>query len=194
MRTAREGGSGVAAPIGGHVADGDVELETTPATHGGRIRGLVRRLAAGLVGAVVLNLAHEVGRRVRKDAPRVDKVGERALTSMIRATGGRAPRGRTLRRWTLAGDIVANAVYYATSIPGGSSRPFRRALVSGALAGVGAVRLPPRLGLGRVPRTRRRSGRLMAIAWYTLGGLATAACYRLFGGGKKNHRALAAAS
>jgi hypothetical protein len=33
----------------------------------------------------------------------------------------------------------------------------------------------------------------MAIAWYTLGGLAAAACYRLFGGGKRN-RALAAAS
>jgi hypothetical protein len=193
MRTAGEGEGGVAAPIGGHVADGDIELEAAPAVHGGRIRSLMRRLAAGLVGAVVLNLAHEVGRRVWRDAPRVDKVGERALTSMIRATGGRAPRGRTLRRWTLAGDIVANAVYYATSIPGGSNRPFRRALVSGVLAGVGAVRLPPRLGLGRVPRTRRRSGRLMAIAWYTLGGLAAAACYRLFGGGKRN-RALAAAS
>lgn len=177
------------APIGGHAADGDVELDPragrAPFGSGPERRGgLVRRLAAGLTGAVALNVAHEIGWRVRRDAPRVDKIGERAVKALARTAGVRRPRGRALRRWALTGDLVSNTLYYAALVSTGARRPWTRALLGGLAAGAGAVRLPPLLGLGRLPRAHRRAARRMAVGWYVLGGLAAAACFRLLGGNR----------
>jgi hypothetical protein len=43
------------------------------------------------------------------------------------------------------------------------------------LAGVGAVVLPPLLGLGQQPGRRTPWTELMTVAWYTAGGVAAAA-------------------
>lgn len=186
----------VVAPIGGHATDGDIELDPRAGAerigHGPvRRGGLVRRLAAGLAGAVALNVAHELGRRVRRDAPRVDKIGERAVKALARSAGVRRPHGRALRRWALTGDLVSNTLYYATLVSAGSRRPWTRALLGGLAAGAGAVRLPPLLGLGRLPRAHRRAGRRMTVGWYVLGGLAAAACFRLLTGNDRHARGAA---
>lgn len=140
--------------------------------------GVAGRLGAGLVGALALTGAHQVGRHFSKNAPRMDVLGERALVRLFEAAGLRAPRGRTRTLATFAGDVLSNAGFYAALLAGRPRHPWLREILGGAAAGLGALALPPLLGLGRAPRATRRSNRLMTVAWYLLGGLASAAVYR----------------
>lgn len=132
-----------------------------------------RLLAAGLAGALALNAVHEGARRLRRDAPRVDRVGERAVRRLARGAGVRPPRGARLRRVTLAGDVLANALYYALVLAGARRRPLAGGVLGGSLAGLGAIALSPVLGLGDPARGRTRS-RVMTVAWYLVGGLVAA--------------------
>ncbi len=45
----------------------------------------------------------------------------------------------------------------------------------GLLAGIGALILPQRLGLGAPPKSELFSNQVMTVAWYVIGGLAAAA-------------------
>jgi hypothetical protein len=139
----------------------------------------LRALGSGLVGAVALNLVHETARQFISDAPRVDVLGKRAIAGAYGAMGLEAPPDDELYALALAGDIASNSLYY--SFVGMGER--RNALLLGALlglgAGVGAVALPGKLGLGDEPSARTPSTQAMTIAWYTIGGLAAGAAYRL---------------
>lgn len=139
----------------------------------------LRALGSGLVGAVALNLLHETARQFIADAPRVDVLGKRAIAAAYDATGHEPPPDDELYALAMAGDIVSNSLYY--SLVGMGDR--RNALLCGALlgfgAGVGAVALPGKLGLGSAPSARTPATQAMTIAWYTVGGLAAAAAYRM---------------
>jgi hypothetical protein len=133
-----------------------------------------RALTAGAVGAVAVTLANELGRRNISDAPRLDLLGTRAVAKL---TGRRAARflpgkRRKLVRTALAGDLVSNALYYALVSPGRSARPVVRGLWMGVLAGVGAVVLGPRLGLGHRPSDATVETAGLTVAWYAIGGIA----------------------
>ncbi|HET7755586.1 MAG TPA: hypothetical protein VFK85_16900 [Anaeromyxobacteraceae bacterium] len=133
--------------------------------------GLGRGLVAGAVGAGVLTAIHQIGRATLDDPPRMDVVGRRALQRGAKPFGVRLQR-REAQRWTLAGDLVANALYYALVTRGSpAAAPWRGALL-GALAGVGGVFLPERLGLGSRPSRATGSTALLTVAWYAIGGLA----------------------
>ena len=72
---------------------------------------------------------------------------------------------------TLSSDIVSNALYYgvtATSSP----------LVSGALAGIGAVKLPRYLGLNDEPVAAAPQKRLLTVSYYLVGAFVTRAVYK----------------
>jgi general stress protein 26 len=150
-----------------------------PGDDDGEGSGRWRALAAGLSGALALNLVHETARRWRGDAPRMDRVGAKGLVRAVRAAGGNPPQGLPLYLTALGGDVLANTLYYAAAFGGRPRRPWTRGLVTGTLAGIGAVILPPRLGLAPPRRARRPRSHGMTVAWYTLGGLAAAACYSL---------------
>jgi hypothetical protein len=147
-----------------------------------RDRFTPRALASGMAGALVLTGLHEIARRTVPHAPRMDVIGERALAGTIRAAGGNPPRGRRLFRSTLAGEILSNTLYYSVVGAGVGSRVWRKGLVAGLTAGLGAVLLPPRLGLGRQPGESRPLTPLLTVAWYTAGGLAAAMTARLLQG------------
>lgn len=134
-------------------------------------------LAAGMAGAVAVTAIHETTRRLTTRAPRMDVLGERGIAAMFRAAGCVPPHRRTLHRMALGGDLASNSLYYA--LVGTGPRAWRRGLVLGLLAGVGAVLLPPVLGLGRAPRGLTPRVKGMTIAYYTLGGLAAAAASQL---------------
>jgi hypothetical protein len=87
-------------------------------------------------------------------------------------------RSREAQRWTLAGDLVANALYYALATRGAPDRAPWRGTLLGALAGVGGVVLPGPLGLGRRPSRARNSTAALTVAWYALGGLAAGVAAR----------------
>ena len=109
------------------------------------ISPVVTSLAAGLAGATVLTAIHETTRRVTPDAPRMDILGERAITKMMRGAGRTPPRGKKVHRLALGGDIVGNSLYYA--MVGSGRDAWVRGAGLGLAAGIGAVLLPPVLGL-----------------------------------------------
>ena len=143
---------------------------------------MLRALASGVAGAVALTAVHETARRTIPHAPRMDVIGRRGIAKSMVALGAEPPHGNRLQTAALAGDVVSNAVYY--SLVGlGSNSPratWRRGLVLGVVAGLGAAFLPPVLGLGRQPGRRGLFTHLLTIAWYTIGGLTAAASMRSF--------------
>src|SRR5215207_6867454 len=108
-------------------------------------------LGGGLVGACTLTCVHETGRRVLPHPPRMDVLGMRSISKVVRATGRTPPRGQALHEAALAGDVAANALYYALVGAGDRDGAWRRGLALGMIAGIGAVVLPGPLGLGRPP-------------------------------------------
>ena len=127
---------------------------------------------AGMVGALAVTAVHQVARRVTLDAPRMDVLGERALTRGAHMAELPVPSRSTLHRAALAGDIVFNSAYYSLA------SSWTRGLALGLAAGVGALVLPQRMGLGDAPRSERLSNQVMTVAWYVVGGLAAAATSR----------------
>lgn len=136
-------------------------------------------LLSGAVGAIALTALNEGARRRIAHAPRMEVIGMRALAAAIRRLRGRPPRGRRLFQETLVGDLVSNTIYY--SLVGAGSRQTRlsRGILLGATAGLGAVLLPPLLGLGHPPGERRPQTPLLTLAWYTAGGVAAALAGRM---------------
>ena len=134
--------------------------------------------AAGAVGAVALTAIHQLARRATDDAPRMDVVGERALAMAIDAAGRTPPAEPRLHRWSLAGDLLANSIYYSFVACGREPRVWRRGVALGLAAGAGALVLPGPLGLGEPPRSDRFANQVMTVAWYLIGGLAAAAAGR----------------
>jgi short-subunit dehydrogenase len=137
-----------------------------------------RALAAGAIGALTTNAAHEALRRLRPDAPRIDLIGMQALARGLAAADVDPPAGRRLYSTTLASDLVANSVYFA--LAGCVGRDLSAALGTalGIVAGIGAIVLPPRLGLSAEPTSRTPRTSASTVALYVLGGLAAGTALR----------------
>lgn len=129
-------------------------------------------VVAGAVGAVTTTLLHELSRWLLPDAPRVDLLGMQALARGLHAAGLAAPGGRTLYALTLAGDLVSNTAYFSLVGASPRARAPLAGLALGVAAGLGAVYLPPVLGLNAQLTTRTRTTGLLTVALYTVGGLA----------------------
>jgi hypothetical protein len=138
----------------------------------------VDALIGGLVGAVTLTVIHETARRVLPDAPRMDTLGRRALALALEGMGVEPPPYATLQGLALAGDLVSNTLYYALAGVGSPAGAMARGAALGATAGLGAVVLPPRMGLGWRPSGATARTRTLTVAWYLAGGLAAAATFR----------------
>ena len=129
-------------------------------------------LAGGLAGAVTLNLVHELYRQIDPDAPKVHLLGEEALVKMLKAANLPLPSNENeLYKWTLAGDILSNTVYYSLIGAAKKKNLVKSGLILGFAAGLGAVFMPEKLGLNDAPTTRTTVTKLLTVLWYTLGGL-----------------------
>ena len=140
---------------------------------------VVRMALSGFVGVVTVTVLNETARRLVPHAPRMDVIGERALRKTLRAAKLKPPQGRALYRWTMAGDLLSNTLYYSMVGGRSSQNAWRRGAVLGLAAGVGAIVLPRPLGLGRQPGERVPRTQLLTASWYLTGGLAAAAAARL---------------
>ncbi|WP_257454790.1 hypothetical protein [Archangium lipolyticum] len=141
-------------------------------------RGFFQSLGPGFAGALSLTLVHQGARAVLDHPPRMDVLGMRSLKKVSRWLGLRPAHGRALYRQSLIGDLVSNTLYYALVAVGRPRRIYLRGALLGALAGLGAVVLPPYLGLGERPSRAKRSTAFLTVAWYTLGGLGAARAAR----------------
>lgn len=137
----------------------------------------LQALTSGLVGASVLTLLHQSGRRVFPDAPRMDVLGMRAINKVVRRTQFQPPTGEDLYQSAMIGDLVANTLYY--SLTGTGKNVWTRGALLGLLAGAGAVALPGPLGLGEAPSNRTTQTQAMTVALYLAGGLAAAGAAHL---------------
>ena len=133
----------------------------------------LRSLLAGAAGAATLTALHQAAVALVPRAPRMDVLGMRALDRAAHAAGAETPQ--PLYGLTLAGDLLANTLYYSLVGAGRPEGAWTRGAALGLAAGVGAVALTPLLGLGRAPSGRTPATAAMTVAWYTLGGLAAAA-------------------
>jgi hypothetical protein len=139
----------------------------------------LKSLTSGLAGAVTLTAVHQLAQRFTPNAPRVDIVGKRALSKLMRKSGFEPPREKNLFTATMVGELVSNAIYYSLVGAGKAKGAWWQASLLGIGAGVGAVVLPPMFGLGRRPTQRTTATEIMTVAWYTTGALASAAVLRL---------------
>lgn len=135
-------------------------------------------VAGGLAGAATVTLLNEGVRQMVRHAPRMEVIGERALVGVIRAAGARPPQGKALYRWTMAADLVSNALYYSLVAVASPQGVWKRGSALGLAAGLGAVFLPRPMGLGDQPGERRPFTQVLTAAWYLAGGLAAATVYR----------------
>jgi len=140
---------------------------------------LSRNILGGLAGAVVLNVVHQLAKKVDKDAPHIDKIGEEAVSKSIKTAGYHPPKGDKLFLSTLVSDLVANSVFYSLIGKSGKKNLLLRGLVFGAVAGIGALNVTKPIGLDDRPVNKTNKTKAMTIAWYVLGGVATAYALKL---------------
>jgi hypothetical protein len=130
-----------------------------------------KALLSGLAGAAALTLVHETARHTLPAAPRVDVIGMRALAKPMRRMGYRPPARDRLYWLSLIGDVVSNSLWYAMLGAGKRGRAVETGAALGLIGGLGAVALPPAIGLGRQPHHRTPWTQVMTVGWYTLGGV-----------------------
>ena len=135
---------------------------------------LIKNIIGGLAGAVALNILHQTVKQSDHDAPRVDLVGEEALTKGMEAMNLEPPTGDGLFTATFIGDIISNALYFSTIGFGKKKYLLLRGTAVGLAAGIGALTLTEPLGLSDAPVTRTNKTKLMTVGWYTFGGMVTA--------------------
>jgi hypothetical protein len=149
--------------------------------------GLTRSLTSGAAGALALTAIHELARRRVDDAPRMDVVAMRGLARLL----PEAPRDpQRLHKLALAGDLASNSLYYSLIAAPTAGATWVRAALLGTGAGLGALLLPERLGLGWPPRSEQPANRVMTIAWYLVGAVTAAAVASLMSSGYSEPRDL----
>jgi hypothetical protein len=134
----------------------------------------IKNFAGGLAGAVALNVLHESVKRIYSDAPRIDLVGEEALSKSMEGLGAEPPKGDALFTATLAGDLISNTVYYSAIGIGKKKDIFWRGAGFGLAAGIGALVLTKPIGLDDAPITKTNTTKALTVVWYLIGGLVTA--------------------
>ncbi|GGH64022.1 hypothetical protein HNQ91_002395 [Filimonas zeae] len=138
---------------------------------------LIPSFISGLAGAGALTLLHQWVKKRASQPPQMDKLGMQAMEKAFAATDMELPSRDELYDYTLAGDLAANAAYYALvgTKPGSS---ILTGSVLGIVAGTAAVALPGKLKLnpeysGATPQTKA-----LTIALYTAGGLVAGTVYQ----------------
>jgi hypothetical protein len=135
---------------------------------------MLKNFAGGLAGAIALNILHETAKCYLHDAPRVDLIGEEAVTKLAEKADMDPPEGDNLYVTTLIGDVLSNAVYYSFIGYGKKSNLLLRGAGLGFAAGMGALTLTRTLGLSDAPVNRTNTTKALTVTWYVFGGLVTA--------------------
>ncbi|QHT70274.1 hypothetical protein GXP67_28300 [Rhodocytophaga rosea] len=136
-------------------------------------------IGSGLAGAIALNILHETARRFIPQAPRMDILGMRAISKLMQKADAPPPQGEKLYWLAIAGDVISNAAYYSLTASDKPKNVWLKGALLGLGAGLGAVTLPGPMGLGTQPSGRTNNTKIMTVAWYLAGGLATAAAFQL---------------
>jgi len=132
---------------------------------------MYKKILAGLGGAIALNLLHETIRKNFDNVPQINKVGEEALSKALAKADMKITDQDQLYAATLAGDVISNGLYYATT----ATTDFN--IASGLAAGLGAVMLPQKMGLDDSPVAETSQKKMMTVAYYLFGAVVTKLIY-----------------
>ena len=128
-------------------------------------------LGGGLAGACAVTLFHETVRKIMPQAPRMDLLGEQALSKIIRSTGNKLPSAKNLYAMALVGDIISNSIYYTLSGLGKEKNAWRRGAAVGLAAGIGALVLPKPMNLNSNYSNKSVRTQLVTVGLYLTGAL-----------------------
>lgn len=136
-----------------------------------------KAIISGLAGALALTAAHE-GVKVlfKKNAPKVDMLGQKSITKLFRKTGLGAPRKSVSYITSLAGDLLINTVYYSLATI--TKQPMVTGTLLGTNAASGTIALPSLLNFGKKFIARNTTQKVLAYIIYLSGGLAAAGTYK----------------
>jgi hypothetical protein len=109
----------------------------------------------------------------------MDLLGMNALSKGLKAAGINTPGQTQLFAITMAGDIIANSLYYSLAGVGKEKNIWWRSAALGLAAGIGAVTLPRPLGLEERHSNRTLSTKIMTVGLYVAGALVTTAAIKL---------------
>jgi hypothetical protein len=141
---------------------------------------VIINLLGGLAGAAVLTILHETVKRLDRDAPHIDMIGEEAIVRSATNADLPVPEGDVLFAAALAGDLVSNTMYYSLIGNGKTNNLLLRGVGYGLGAGLGALLLTEPLGLDDAPVTRTEKTKVLTVAWYIAGGITTALAIKAF--------------
>lgn len=137
----------------------------------------IKLLATGLAGSTALTGLHQA-LRSRKDAPRVDLLGQQAVQKLL---GDKNLTHKQAYYSALAGDVISNSLYY--SVIAQTKRPVLTGTLLGVAAGVMAVWGPELFGLNKEFVQSTDKKKYMTIGYYTFAGLVAGVTAKLM---KKN--------
>jgi hypothetical protein len=127
----------------------------------------------GIAGAVALTLLNEGVKKVDKNAPRLDLLGQNALAKLMKGNNILPQAAQKL--FPLAGDLLTNSMFFGMARGNGTGNTYVRGALLGLSAGIGALTLPKPLGLEEKHTNENSHKALLTIAWYVIGGLVAAA-------------------
>ncbi|MFC6101462.1 SpoIIAA family protein [Olivibacter domesticus] len=136
-------------------------------------------LAAGLVGAIALNVVHETLKRRMAHAPRIDQLGKEAIAKSTDKLANYKPSEKNLYAASLASDLVSNSLFYSLIPSTDKNVLWAKSIVYGLGAGLGAVILPAKFGLNDRGVTKTTQTKGLTIAYYLFGALVTAASFSI---------------
>jgi hypothetical protein len=135
------------------------------------MKKLASSIIGGIAGAIALNILHQVVKQFDHEAPRINLVGEEAITKGLEKVGITPPVGNALFSVTMAADLISNAAYYSLIGTGKRRQLPYIGAITGIAAGVGALTMTKSMGLSDAPVTRTDRTKILTVAWYTFGGL-----------------------
>lgn len=134
----------------------------------------IKNLIAGFTGAIALNILHEAIRKQGDNVPYIHLLGEDALNKGLTAIGEPITNENELYQATLATDVMGNGFYYSLIGTGSSKYIWPKAIGLGLCAGIGALKLPEKLGRDDAPVARNNQVKALTVGYYLFGALVTA--------------------
>jgi hypothetical protein len=117
------------------------------------------------------------GRKLTKQAPRLDLLGRRALARGYRLLGSRPPRKRLLNPRADLINLASTALWYGLWTRG-RRNALAPSLAGGLIAGLRALIAEPYLGIRRRDSALHRA---LTVGWYVAGAASAAGAARLIG-------------
>lgn len=138
-----------------------------------------QNLIAGAIGAVALNAVHGLAKKIIKDAPKIDEIGNEGLSKAIESVGLASPSEQVVDNTTTTFNFVTNTLSYRMIGEYDSKNLVLLGALHGLAVGAATLSLSKTLDLDETPVARTLLTECLTVTWYILGGIATATALKV---------------